>query len=116
MKVGKSTKAKKASQPMKLQKNISGDQSAEFGGDAEEEIPATNKAPKPLTTIDLKLWAMEGHSLCANGVRSLGAFITCPSVHAVHKFIKCMSIHMSNSFRLVIGYEDGSVCIWDMVR
>lgn len=27
-----------------------------------------------------------------------------------------MSIHMSNNLHLVVGYESGCICIWDMVR
>ena len=47
---------------------------------------------------------------------SLGAFVTHPLVFAVHDSIKCMSLHMSSLFKLAVGYANGSICVWDIVR
>ena len=60
--------------------------------------------------------ALEGCSLMSQGFMALGAFITRPVLFAVHKRIKCMSAHKSNPLKLVVGYEDGSICVWDSLR
>lgn len=76
----------------------------------------SNHVPKPKTTIKLDLCALEGYTVACHGVKALGAFIVYPSIFAVHKPIKCMSLHPDNAFKLVVGYNDGSICIWDIIR
>lgn len=73
-------------------------------------------APRPKTTFSLAMQALEGNSLAINGVTALGCFITEPTLFAVHHKVKCMAVHGSFPFQLVVGYEDGSVCVWDLIR
>lgn len=76
----------------------------------------SNNLPKPKVTIELKIWAMEGRTLSSHNITTLEAFIIEPSFFGVHKPIKCMSLHRNRLNKLAVGYNDGSICIWDIVR
>lgn len=79
-------------------------------------MPVSSIAPRPKTTVDVKLHGVEGNSLSVDGVTAVGCFVVHPGVFPVHHNIKCMSQHMSHPYKLVVGYEEGSVCVWDLVR
>ena len=79
-------------------------------------MPRKNLPPRPKVTIEASLVALEGCTITANGISALGAFITHPVFFAVHKQIKCMSTHHTNPLKLIVGYSDGSICLWDTLR
>ena len=79
----------------------------------EEEKPRLNFLPKPKPTLSAKLIAVEGSTITQGNITSIGSFIVTPIMFPVHKPIKCM---IKSNFRLVVGYDDGSICVWHSIK
>lgn len=46
----------------------------------------------------------------------LEGFIVSPTIFAVHKPIANIKINKDNPFQVALGYRDGSLSIWDIIR
>ena len=60
--------------------------------------------------------ALEGNSIYFGNIITLEAFVIYPTVFAVHKPIKHISMHKENPIHVALGYNDGSISIWDIIR
>lgn len=79
-------------------------------------MPVSKKAPCPTPTLELRLLAIEGVSIQHSQVATLGSFFLLPSLIPVHKTIVCMAIGKNKVNKVAVGYDDGCVAIWDIVR
>ena len=79
----------------------------------QEEKPRINFLPKPKPTLSAKLIAVEGSTITKGNITSIGSFIVSPVMFPVHKSIKCI---FKSNFRLVVGYDDGSICVWHSIK
>ena len=69
--------------------------------------------PKPKPSLSARVSAIEGSTITEGIITSIESFIVSPLVFPVHKPIKCL--HESN-FRLAVGYNDGSICVWHSIK
>jgi hypothetical protein len=66
--------------------------------------------------VTLTLSCVEGFSLNSGSLMAVESFLSRPVYMPVHKPIQLLVACDAHNARVVTGYVDGSICIWDAVR
>lgn len=66
--------------------------------------------------VSLKLSCVEGFSLNDGNLMAVESYLSKPVYMPVHKPIRLLTACDDHNARVVTGYADGSICIWDAIR
>ena len=73
-------------------------------------------APKPQGTLQASLSCVQGFTLSKGGVTTVESYLLQPSFMLTHKTIKCICPCDPQKVKIITGYSDGSLYIWDTIR